>query len=96
MNLQEFITALKAELMQPDDFLTEEEAANRYKRSPRKLQQWRQSQRLVEGIHYIKVDGGILYIPEMMRDRLLNWNDEEAHLRAIKNWRAMQLSHRRR
>ena len=100
--LQEFIGVLKdaikqeVQAQQPDEFLTEEEASIRYRHSVRKLQMWRSSGQLIQGIHFQKVDGSIRYIPEMMKDRFLNWDDDTAHTRAIQNWRSQQLSAQRK
>lgn len=79
------------ELLSPD-LLTEKQAVKKYGHSAGKLQMWRANGRLVKGIHWVKNDGSVRYIPEMMLDRFINWEDDNAHERAVDAWKKAQLS----
>jgi phosphotransacetylase len=52
--------------------------------SPDTLLQWEAKGRLQSGVHFIRVDGGHRrYNVALMEDRVVNWNDDAAHGRAV-------------
>jgi hypothetical protein len=50
------------------------------------ISEWEQAGKITEGIHFIKVATHRRYVVELMVDRLVNWDDDQAHQRAIHNW----------
>ncbi|MEM9451146.1 MAG: hypothetical protein AAGA75_21770 [Cyanobacteria bacterium P01_E01_bin.6] len=84
------VIAKSAEKLDAPELLTEQQAAQRFNVSPRKLQAWRFNERLIKGVHWTQVEGSIRYIPEMLRDRFINWDDDTTHLATIEEWRRQQ------
>lgn len=48
--------------------------------------EWEKAGKITEGIHFVKVGSHRRYVIELMLDRLINWDDDQAHQRAIQNW----------
>lgn len=48
--------------------------------------EWESQGKITEGIHFIRIGAHRRYVIELMLDRLVNWNDDQAHQKAIQNW----------
>jgi hypothetical protein len=83
------IAAIAAELAkhistQPPKFAPASYIQETFGYSPDTLIQWESKGRLQSGIHFVRVDNGHRrYNVGLFEDRLVNWNDDAAHDRAI-------------
>ncbi|MEM9452011.1 MAG: hypothetical protein AAGA75_26270 [Cyanobacteria bacterium P01_E01_bin.6] len=69
------------------EFMTEEEAARLANVSTRKVQMWKRDGVLLEDIHYIKIESSVRYILPTFRNKLINWNCDDAHQKFLEHWR---------
>ncbi|KGF71705.1 hypothetical protein DO97_16165 [Neosynechococcus sphagnicola sy1] len=73
--------------MVTSEFVKKREAALAVGLSPHTLKKYRQTGVLVEAIHYQRIGSRtVLYNLPLLLDRIRNWNDEQAHQRAVETY----------
>lgn len=82
-------------LQQPDsDFVNKYQAAALLDVHPKTLDAYRKE--WIEGVHWVKGGGKVLYNRQILKDWLINRNDARAHQRAIEYWASQQPSNKSR
>ena len=80
-----------------DQFVTKHIISKLLKLSPETLKKYRLDGRLVEGIHWIRVNPRLVrYNLPLVQDWFQNQGDPQAHQRAIVNYHAMLLSNQKK
>lgn len=80
-----------------DSFVTKHTIAELLKLSPETLKKYRLDGRLIEGIHWIRVNSRVVrYHLALIQDWLQNQGDPQAHQRAIENYQITLLSNQKR
>ena len=78
-------------------FVTKYTISELLKLSPETLKKYRLDGRLVEGIHWIRVNPRVVrYNLPLVQDWFQNQSDPQAHQRAIENYLAAQLSNQKK
>ncbi|MBD2066171.1 hypothetical protein H6F93_01280 [Leptolyngbya sp. FACHB-671] len=70
------------------DFVNKYQAAPLLDVHPKTLDTYRKE--WIEGIHWIKVGGKVLYNQQLLKDWRINRHDARAHQRAIEYWASQQ------
>lgn len=52
------------------------------------LEEWEESGKILENIHFVRLKRDRRYCVALMYDRVANFNDDAAHQQAIDNWLA--------
>lgn len=80
-----------------EDFCDRDEAAKILGCHVDSLKRYRESGKLQENIHYIRISSRkIRYIKPLLIDLINNWNNPQGHQRAIENYNAQKLSNQRK
>lgn len=56
------------------------------------LKRWERDGQIKEDVHFVRINGQRRYVVPLMVDRVINWNDDLAHQRAINAWNQSLLS----
>ena len=79
------------------EFVSKHTISQRFKLSPETLKKYRLNGRLIEKIHWIKLNSRVvLYNLQLVQDWFQNQGDPQAHQRAIENYQATLLSNQKR